>query len=98
MRDDEPFAFAGLWERWEGIGGKVIESCTILTTEANEVLAPVHDRMPVIVASEDYDLWLDTQMTEKNSTDSALASLPVNRDDFSSGRLSVTVRSSIVQS
>jgi putative SOS response-associated peptidase YedK len=66
MRDDEPFAFAGLWERWEGIGGKAIESCTILTTEANEVLAPVHERMPVIVASKDYDLWLDTQMTEKN--------------------------------
>jgi putative SOS response-associated peptidase YedK len=47
MRDDRPFGFAGLWERWEGEGGQVINSCAILTTEANEVLRPVHDRMPV---------------------------------------------------
>lgn len=42
MRDEQPFAFAGLWEHWEG-DGEVIESCTILTTNANEVLAPVHE-------------------------------------------------------
>lgn len=59
MKDDRPFAFAGLWEQWEGKGGEAIESCTILTTKANEVLVPVHDRMPVIIAPEDYELWLD---------------------------------------
>lgn len=60
MRDGRPFGFAGLWERWEGGGpGKAINSCTILTTEANEVLRPVHDRMPVILHPEDYELWLD---------------------------------------
>lgn len=58
MRDERPFGFAGLWERWEG-EGEVINSCTILTTEANEVLRPVHDRMPVILHLEDYELWLD---------------------------------------
>ena len=58
MRDGEPFAIAGLWERWEGEGGP-LESCTLLTTEANELLAGYHDRMPVILRSEDYDLWLD---------------------------------------
>jgi putative SOS response-associated peptidase YedK len=47
MKDGQPFAFAGLWERWEG-GGEPVETCTILTTEANEVVRPVHDRMPVI--------------------------------------------------
>jgi putative SOS response-associated peptidase YedK len=58
MRDGEPFAIAGLWERWEGDGGP-LETCTLLTTGANELLAPYHDRMPVILRPEDYDLWLD---------------------------------------
>jgi putative SOS response-associated peptidase YedK len=58
MSDGEPFAIAGLWERWEGEGG-MLETCTLLTTRANELLAPYHDRMPVIVRPEDYDLWLD---------------------------------------
>jgi putative SOS response-associated peptidase YedK len=58
MRDGEPFAIAGLWERWEGEGGP-LESCTLLTTEANELLAPYHDRMPVIVGPDDYEAWLD---------------------------------------
>jgi putative SOS response-associated peptidase YedK len=62
MRDESPFGFAGLWERWEGEGGQVINSCAILTTEANEVLRPVHDRMPVILQSDDYELWLDEDM------------------------------------
>jgi putative SOS response-associated peptidase YedK len=58
MKDERPFGFAGLWERWEGEGGEVVTSCAILTTEANEVLRPVHDRMPVILHPEDYELWL----------------------------------------
>jgi putative SOS response-associated peptidase YedK len=58
LRDGKPFAFAGLWERWEK-SGTPVESCTILTTEANDVLRPVHERMPVILEPKDYDLWLD---------------------------------------
>lgn len=58
MRDESPFGFAGLWERWEG-ENQAINSCTILTTQANEVLRPVHDRMPVILHAEDYELWLE---------------------------------------
>lgn len=58
MKDGEPFAIAGLWERWESEGGP-LETCTLLTTGANELLSPYHDRMPVIVRPEDYDLWLD---------------------------------------
>jgi putative SOS response-associated peptidase YedK len=57
--DKKPFAFAGLWERWEGPDGEAIESCTVLTTDSNELLRPIHDRMPVILKVEDYDLWLD---------------------------------------
>jgi putative SOS response-associated peptidase YedK len=61
MRDEEPFAVAGLWEVWEGDGGP-LETCTLLTTEANELLAPYHDRMPVILRPEDYELWLNTEV------------------------------------
>ena len=65
MKDESPFGFAGLWERWQGAGGEAIESCTILTTEANEVLRPVHDRMPVILHSDDYELWLDEDVRKR---------------------------------
>ncbi len=59
MRDARPFAFAGLWERWEGIAGEAVETCAILTTAANTILSPVHDRMPVILPPEAYSQWLD---------------------------------------
>jgi putative SOS response-associated peptidase YedK len=58
MKDDRPFAFAGLWDRWKR-GDQAIESCSIIVTDANDVLAPIHDRMPVILAHEDYARWLD---------------------------------------
>jgi putative SOS response-associated peptidase YedK len=58
MQDDAAFAFAGLWEVWAGPDGGVIESCTILTTEPNELMEAIHNRMPVIVAREDHDEWL----------------------------------------
>jgi len=48
MKDQSPFAFAGLWERWER-GEEPVESCTLITTEANGVVGPVHNRMPVIL-------------------------------------------------
>ena len=59
LRDDRPFGFAGLWESWEGSDHSAIESCTILTTEANELVRPIHDRMPVILDAADYARWLD---------------------------------------
>ncbi|MCU0491165.1 MAG: SOS response-associated peptidase [Chloroflexaceae bacterium] len=62
MDDSQPFAFAGLWERWRGPNDAVVESCTIITTEANELLRTVHDRMPVILPPESYALWLDPAM------------------------------------
>ena len=61
MGDGEPFAFAGLWEHWEGQDETVIESCAILTTEANAFVRPIHNRMPVIVEPGNYDLWLETE-------------------------------------
>ncbi len=59
--DDRPFALAGLWETWQGGDGSVIDSCTILTTEPNELMGPIHNRMPVILEPPDYDLWLHAE-------------------------------------
>ena len=59
LQDESIFAFAGLWDRWRDPHGNAIESCSILTTSPNDLLAGVHDRMPVILPPDDYDLWLD---------------------------------------
>lgn len=56
------FAFAGLWERWRDPSGQWVKSCSILTTTPNAVTATVHDRMPVILRKDDYDVWLDPGM------------------------------------
>ena len=59
--DDAPFAIAGLWESWRAPDGETLESCTLITTEANRTLAPIHHRMPVILPAEAYDGWLDVR-------------------------------------
>jgi putative SOS response-associated peptidase YedK len=59
MRDAGVFGFAGLCERWLGPDGQPLDTCTILTTQANAMIAKLHDRMPVIVGPEDYARWLD---------------------------------------
>ena len=57
------FAFAGLWDRWRDPKNNVIETCTILTTRPNALVADVHDRMPAILRVEDYECWLDPGIT-----------------------------------
>src|SRR5690606_33355300 len=59
-KDEQPFAFAGLWERWEK-GAEPVESCTIITTDANPFLHDIHDRMPVILPPEQFSVWLDPE-------------------------------------
>ena len=60
LKGGGPMAFAGLWERWaDRETSETVQSCTIVVTEANELLRPIHDRMPVIIAPEDFDAWLD---------------------------------------
>lgn len=81
-RDDQPFAFAGLWEQWQDI-----QSCTILTTAPNKLMKSLHDRMPVILSPNDYDFWLDTEANEPASLgylyepypESELIATPVSR-------------------
>lgn len=58
MADENLFAFAGLWEHWQSPDGSEIESCTILMTDANELMAAIHHRMPVIIDPADYKRWL----------------------------------------
>ena len=64
LEDGRPFAFAGLWEHWEGADGSVVESCTLLTTAPNDLLRPLHNRMPVILLPGDYELWLDPEVQQ----------------------------------
>ena len=62
--DGSAFAFAGLWERWRQSDDTMLETCAILTTPPNAVVAEVHDRMPAILSEEDYDRWLDPGITD----------------------------------
>jgi len=59
LRSKRPFAFAGLWEQWKPPEGEPLETCTIITTEPNDLMAPIHNRMPVILSPASYDQWLD---------------------------------------
>ena len=64
LKNGEPFGFAGLWDAWTSPEGEEIQTCTIITTEANELLKPIHDRMPVILTREAEGLWLDPTTQE----------------------------------
>ncbi len=59
LNDNRLFAFAGLWERWQGEAAEPLYSCAIVTTDANPVVAPVHDRMPVMLTPAERERWLD---------------------------------------
>lgn len=87
-RDDGPFAFAGLWESWRG-GGETIESCTLIVTAANRLMEPIHDRMPVILRPEDYDLWLDTDFENRAKLEEMLR--PYLGDDLEAYPVSTLV-------
>jgi len=58
-KSGQPLAFAGLWEAWTGPNGEELETAAIVTTRANRALADIHERMPVIVPPEAFNLWLD---------------------------------------
>ncbi len=75
-RDDQPFAFAGLWERWVPPEGQPVDSCTILTTVANDLIRPLHLRMPVILAPEAYTRWLDPIVHERERLQPLLCPYP----------------------
>jgi putative SOS response-associated peptidase YedK len=72
LKGDRTFAFAGLWEEWKSPENEVIESCTIITTTANETIAPIHERMPVILAPETYESWLDPKENDRQKLEQIL--------------------------
>lgn len=78
MKDGEPFCFAGLWKRWKPPDGDPIETCTIITTGANALGAEVHHRMPVILAPDDHDRWLDPGITKADEVLPLLAPFPAD--------------------
>jgi putative SOS response-associated peptidase YedK len=72
VNEGELFAFAGLWDRWRDSGGHAVETCSILTTAPNAVTSAVHDRMPVILDPDTYDLWLDPGMRDVSAASELL--------------------------
>jgi putative SOS response-associated peptidase YedK len=81
------FAMAGLWEHWQDDNGNELESCAVLTTRSNELISPLHDRMPVILSSDYFERWLSTSEQEAADLvgllepidDSAMVAYPVSR-------------------
>lgn len=80
LADGAPFGLAGLWERWEGPDGTVLETCAVLTVEANATVAPVHARMPLILAErEAVTAWLDPDLQDPAALQELMAPLPADR-------------------
>jgi putative SOS response-associated peptidase YedK len=75
-KSGEPLAFAGLWETWTGPNGEELDTATIVTTRANRTLSPIHDRMPVIVPPEAFDLWLDGAHADAKTAEALIAPAP----------------------
>lgn len=82
-KDNKPLAFAGLWEHWENQQGKIIESCTILTSEANRLLETIHTRMPVILQRTEFESWLNVENQNLNKLQLMLRAYePENLDAY----------------
>jgi len=64
MKDDSLMGLAGIWETWKSAEGEVLRTCAILTTSPNRLVQTIHDRMPVILHPEEYNLWLDRNVTD----------------------------------
>lgn len=90
-KNNEPLAFAGLWETWKSSEGPVIRSCTIITTSANSFIEPIHNRMPVILSGETQALWLDPLTEDPANLEPLL--IPAPEELLTSHRVAETVNS-----
>jgi putative SOS response-associated peptidase YedK len=77
-KSGQPLAFAGLWETWTGPNGEEMETAAIVTTRANRALADIHDRMPVVVSPDAFNLWLDCTNVDAETAASLVAPAPEN--------------------
>jgi putative SOS response-associated peptidase YedK len=80
LKSGNPFAFAGLWEVWNSPDGSTLKTCCIITTQPNSLMAPIHNRMPVILPSEAYTLWLDPLEISPSKVNPLL--VPYNPDEM----------------
>lgn len=78
LKSKKPFAFAGLWDHWLSSDGSEIKSCTIITTEANSLVAQLHNRMPAILQPDAYEIWLDPLMRDTSRLSMLLSPYPVD--------------------
>lgn len=76
LKSGKPFAFAGLWEKWSPNEQETVHSCTIITTQPNELLSEIHNRMPVIINPENYQKWLDSKIEEPEELADLLSPFP----------------------
>jgi len=93
LKNQQPFAFAGLWDRWEK-EGEIITSCTIITTTANKTMDQLHHRMPVILREEDESIWLDRSVTDLAMLKQLLTPYP--EDEMEAYEVSAIVNSAKV--
>ena len=82
LKGGEPFAFAGLWDNWRKPDGSTLLSFAIITTEPNELIRPIHNRMPVILHQEHEELWLDPSFNDTKELSSVLTPYPSDQMDF----------------
>lgn len=81
LNNHKPFAFAGLWDNWKSPEGKIIYTCTIITTTPNELMAPIHNRMPVILQKQFIDFWLDSSYQKETELINILKPYPSDEMD-----------------
>jgi putative SOS response-associated peptidase YedK len=79
LKDDDLFAFAGLWDAWKDADGLVIRTCTIITTEPNELMASIHTRMPAILSRDAREIWLDTAIRDEHALLPLLTPYPADQ-------------------
>ena len=88
LKNKEPFTFAGLWDEWQSPNGK-LNSCTIITIAANQLIQPIHQRMPVILPVDKHPQWLNCDTFEKAQLQSFL--VPYNSDEMEAYTISDSV-------
>ena len=76
LNDQEPFAFAGMWDSWKSPEGELVHSCTIITTTPNELIKPIHNRIPLILSQEFEEIWLDATIEDPKVLSSMLIPFP----------------------
>jgi putative SOS response-associated peptidase YedK len=85
LKSGRPFGFAGLYETWTSPGKKEISTCAIITTDANELIKPIHDRMPVILPKDKERVWLDSDVVDASLLLSILKPYPASEMSYKSG-------------